>query len=212
MDVDISLLKEDPHEINKFITSYQPFILSVVSEFKQGYVYLEEESFTVGLNAFYEAIQRYDKKRGDFLSFARLVIQSRLKNHYAKENRHHHASIDKLIIPIEEDFPLKIELKDFERSLNLYKITLDQLVEASPKHRDTRNNLLHFASLLQDDEEILNLLKNKKRLPITAISRKYKFSIKVLKSHKSYIISLLLIYMNKYTLIEEWIHKKAPKN
>ncbi len=45
-------------------------------------------SFLLDSWHFYEALEKYNEARGDFLSFARLVIQSRIKDYWAQQNRY----------------------------------------------------------------------------------------------------------------------------
>jgi len=73
--------KDDELKRNQFITDYVPFILKTVSDQLKRYVETENsEEYSVGLLGFNEAIDKYESSKGSFLSFAKLVIQSRIKD------------------------------------------------------------------------------------------------------------------------------------
>lgn len=42
---------------------------------------------TIALMAFTEAVRKYDENRGNFLGFAKLVIESRLKTYFGKKRK-----------------------------------------------------------------------------------------------------------------------------
>ena len=67
------------------IQKYMPFIIKCVSDFTGSYVQIgDSDELSIGLMAFNEAIDRYDVQRGLFLSYAKLIITSRLKTHVEK--------------------------------------------------------------------------------------------------------------------------------
>lgn len=75
--------------LNSLIERHMPFLIRTVSNFTGRYVSIEnDEEFSIGLLAFAESVKRYEADRGNFLSFAKLVIESRLKNYVEKRNVH----------------------------------------------------------------------------------------------------------------------------
>lgn len=135
---------DDNREINRLIDDYQPFVLKVVTEMKNGYVDLDnDDEFSVGLMAFHEAVTRYNIDHGDFLSFARLVIQSRLKNFWMKENAFKSIPLNESDIVddlLDDSLMLKEEIERFEKTLMKFGLSFEVLIESSPKHRDTIEN------------------------------------------------------------------------
>ena len=72
--------------LNSLIERHMPFLIRTVSNFTGRYVSIEnDEEFSIGLLAFAESVKRYEADRGNFLSFAKLVIESRLKKLCGKE-------------------------------------------------------------------------------------------------------------------------------
>ena len=70
----------DLEHLNELLERHKAFIIRIVSRMTGRYVYVEhDDEFSIALAAFAEAVERYEREKGDFLSFAKLVIQSRLK-------------------------------------------------------------------------------------------------------------------------------------
>ena len=61
--------------LNSLIERHMPFLIRTVSNFTGRYISVEnDEEFSIGLLAFAEAVKRYEPDRGNFLSFAKLVM------------------------------------------------------------------------------------------------------------------------------------------
>ncbi|MDF2909686.1 MAG: sigI, partial [Sporolactobacillus laevolacticus] len=73
---------------NSIIESYQPFIKKVVSKVCNRFIDQTMDEFSVGLVAFNEAINQYQKGQGSkFLTFADMVIRRRIIDFIRKESR-----------------------------------------------------------------------------------------------------------------------------
>lgn len=80
--------KIDLGNLNSLIERHMPFLIRTVSNFTGRYVSIEQdEEFTIGLLGFTEAVKRYNPEKGNFLSFARLVMESRLKNYAERQSK-----------------------------------------------------------------------------------------------------------------------------
>lgn len=78
----------DKQEREKIIEEYIPFIMKTVSTVTNKYIESENsEEYSVGLEAFNEAINKYDSKSGNFISFAKIVISSRTKDYLRKTKK-----------------------------------------------------------------------------------------------------------------------------
>ncbi|MFZ7133241.1 MAG: sigma factor [Eubacteriales bacterium] len=220
MLVNALLQEKDENKINQFINSYQPFVIKIISDIKKAYVNLDQdEEFSVGLSAFYEAIKRYDKDKGHFLSYAKLVIISRLNNYWQKENKNKHTYLEDsketlqfVMINNEED-TLKNEIEAFEIELDKFGIDFECLVDQAPKHKDTRDTAIEIAKKTSEERDLLHHIFSKKRLPITKMSERFFISVKVIKRNKHFIIAVIIILVKKFTGLSEWtkIDKKGPK-
>lgn len=208
------MLENNESKVNQFIQDYQPFIIKVASETKNGYIDAHnDEELSIALIAFHEAMTKYEYDKGSFLSFARLIISNRLKNYWKSESKHYHDDLEAAsnYEAQDEHFELQTEIHSFEEELLKFGITLEDLITDSPVHRDTRERATEIGCRTGADEELMYHLYSKRRLPITKISTKFKVSIKIIKGSKTFITGTALIIYNKFSLIGEWINKKVPK-
>lgn len=207
-------------DINEFIEEYIPFIIKTISKFTNRYVSIEnDEEFSIGLVGFYEAIQKYNNDKGPFLPFAQLVITSRLKNYYNKENKHNlHISMDsmeeegisikeKLSNPIEDKSELIDEMDELKREINMFGFSLEDLVDEAPKHADTRANALDLSEKVSKDKPLVDFMYTKIRLPIKQISLKYRVTEKVIKGSKKFIITGIIIFYRNFRNLKLWIKR-----
>lgn len=210
-------LKDD---INEIVEKNIGFIINTISKVTGKYVSIEnDDEFSIGLMAFVEALSRYDEEKGPFLSFAKIVIESRVKNYLIKENKkfdvvsidfYNEIGIDInniLYNPIEDKTELINEIQQFKEELSLFKLTIEDLIEEAPKHSDTRKNAINLSNKASKDSDITDFMYEKKRLPIKKISLKYMVTEKVIKRSKKFIISLIIIFLKKYRNIMLWIGK-----
>lgn len=178
-----------------------------------------DDEFSIAMIAFNEAIDTYDDTQSSgFYSYARLVIQRRLIDHFRKEKKHITVSLE-----VEEKSYLEYRtslneyLKEQEASerkheiailageLQKYGVSFELLERKSPKHKDTRENLFKVACALIKNPFLYKYFEEKKRLPQKELSRETGFSIKFLERGRAYIISMALIlkhpelvYMRSY--------------
>lgn len=216
IDLYIYNSKKDKVAIDKFIGEYIPFIIKAISDEKKEYLNIDnDEEYSIGLLAFNEAIEKYDISKGPFLSFARLVIISRLRNHWKKENKHMHDNIDDvntLSSELMEDNELVKEIELYKSELLKFGIDFELLIEQSPKHKDTKANAIVLSKHISESEEMISFLYLKKRLPISKISKAFNVTLKVIKRSKIFIISVVIVFHKNFKLINEWIIKKGPQN
>ena len=207
-------------DINEIIEEYIPFIIKTISKFTNRYVSIEnDEEFSIGLVGFYEAVQKYNNDKGPFLPFAQLVITSRLKNYYNKENKHNlHISMDsmeeegisikeKLSNPIEDKSELIDEMDELKREINIFGFSLEDLVDEAPKHVDTRANALDLSEKVSKDKPLVDFMYTKMRLPIKQISLKYRVTQKVIKGSKKFIITGIIIFYRNFRNLKLWIKR-----
>ncbi|CCO09293.1 RNA polymerase sigma-I factor [Desulforamulus hydrothermalis] len=196
-----------------------------------------DDELSVGLMAFNEAIDRFTEKRNmPFWGFARLVIKSRLADHFRREARHRHRPLEyqataELPVCLEttqawEDYwqaaearERQEEVLDFQKELSLFGITINELVEASPKHRDTRENLLAVAKQVAEQPALLAHLMRTKRLPVKELALSSGLHRKTIEKGRRYIIAMALllhhkerfIYLYSYLKLTGWSRDEGGK-
>lgn len=204
--------------LNSLIERHMPFLIRTVSNFTGRYVSIEnDDEFSIGLLAFAEAVKRYEPDRGKFLSFARLVIESRLKNYKEKSNRYmqeeslevlRDAGIDFFRKDEEENEStekLHEEVLKYREELLLFGLTLENLADTAPKHRDTRQTAVQTAETASEDSETVEETYRKRKLPVRRVARIGKVTEKAVKTSKTFILAVMIIFVREFTGLRYWI-------
>jgi len=205
--------------VNELIEKHMPFIIKSISDVTGRYVSCEnDEELSVGLLGFHEAIERYDNEKGHFLSFAKLVIGSRIKNYLKGENRHHHSSLEDLLdkgLEIKDEYleqkedngVLLEQINRLKEEISSFGFTLEELADEAPKQQATRKNAISLSEEISKEEEFTSFMYVKKRLPIKRIVIKFSVTEKVVKRSKKFIISVVIIIDKNLSGLKDWIRK-----
>lgn len=196
-----------------FISQHMPFIIKTVADYTNKYVEIENsEELSIALEAFYYAMDKYEDNKGAFFPFAKKVIINKLIDEFRKRNKVITLQLEEKEIAtyehFEEDTIFKNEIYSYESLLKEYGIDFDKLSKTAPKHMQTRMNLFEIGKELSEQEDIVDFLRKNKRIPITEISNRFNISKKVLKTHKSMIIAIIVAYINNISTIIQWIDNK----
>lgn len=211
-------------ERNGLIQDYKPFIINIVSKETGRFVSDgDSDELSVGLIAFNEAIDRFDIERSkSFLSFAERVIKNRLIDFYRKEKKNFDT------IPISylneiyegedieerlfvdssqwEDQDVSEEMEDFIKKLHGFGISIEDLVESSPKHLDSRKNSARIASQIVKDEILMKKIMDSRKIPVAEIERNLHISRKVLHKNKKFILAVCLILLSNNEIIKGYVY------
>ena len=211
-DVLIDIKENNHDEIrSQFIQEYIPFIVKTVSDMTGKYVKINSsEEFAIALEAFDEAINRYDFGRGKFLDFSKLVIQSRLKDHF-KQIKKQNVFVKNDLIQIksnediERDFLIKNEIESFKNELMTFDITFERLIENVPVHQKTKMVAIEIAKMIAMDPSMLMSLKQTKQLQRKEINFKMGVTNKQLKRSRCYIIAVVIVLSGDYDEIQQFL-------
>ena len=207
----------DEKNIEQLIAEHIPFIIKTISHLTGRYVTIgNDEEYSIALLAFEQAVKDYDAEKGSFLSYARLVIESRLINYLKSKsvkNSQQTVSLDELYekgIDFENretktDDALNEEISIYCKELNLFGLDLEKMADVAPKHRDTRNNAIDAAELASTYDEVVEKLYKKKKLPVRLVSTITHFSEKVIKRSKVFILGTMLIFIKDLNNLIQWI-------
>lgn len=213
----------EPQATEEFIEKHIPFIISCISKFTGRYVSIEnDDEYSIGMMAFVEAIEKYKESRGDFYAFSRLVIESRLKNFFEKENKHiKNKSIEDykergtdLVDNLEDhdkdglnrEFTIN-EIKKLKEEIYDFGFSFEELVNEAPKHKDTREKAIDISEKSSREKDITDFMFVKKRLPIKNMSDRFDVSEKVIRKSKLFIITVIIILFRGYRNLKLWIKK-----
>lgn len=210
----------------RFINDYRPFILGCVSKHMNRFIEVENcEEFSIGLMAFDEAINSYNHiKGGHFLSFAELVINRRLINHRKKEIKNSKIipfsyfggeneqiienSISEKSIYLHYDrFEMREEIMIYNQKLEMFGITMKDLVNKSPKHKDSKEIMVGIAKIITDNDNLYNKLISKKTLPMSDLIAYVNVNPKTVEKNRKYIIAVCLALKSELEIIKGFIRK-----
>ncbi|MBU3184678.1 RNA polymerase subunit sigma-28 [Clostridium estertheticum] len=210
---------------NNFIEESKGFIYSTTNKICKRHLSWEnDEELSIALTSFNVACNKYDKTKGNFYGFSKIIIKNSLIDFFRKNatcpslmfsNNEFNIdyideknSITNFEIQIENEFRVD-EINLFSKELLKYKINFDSLINLSPSHKDTRNNLLNVAFLSSREESILRHLRTKKRLPTKEIIILTASNRKLIEKWRIYIISLILIITNpEYVYLKSYLDIK----
>lgn len=226
-DLVLSVQAGDSETLEKLLQDYQPFVKKTVSTVCKRYIDESDDEFSIGLIAFHDSILKYDQTKGSsLLSFAEVIIKRRVIDYIRSNAKHQAASLDQNLYENEEE-PDKRTLEDtlsfdqYERQLELerrkdeieayktviarYGLTLDGLVEQSPKHEDARVNAMNVARIVAGDASLFTYLQRKKRLPMKELEKRAEVSRKTIERNRKYIIAIILILTGDFQFLQEYI-------
>ncbi|MCQ6277351.1 RNA polymerase sigma factor SigI [Bacillus sp. V3B] len=212
---------------NELIDSYRPFIAKTVSSVCKRYIYESDDEFSIGLIAFNEAIQKYSSDKGkSLISFSEVLIKRRVIDYIRSQPKYKSLSFDighpndqinrestsiDAMLSIEnykkktDEELRREEILQFTRVIQQFDLSLKDLLEHSPKHEDARKNAMVVAKILAENEQLKNILLNKRRLPIKQLENYVSISRKTIERNRKYIISISLILIGDYVYLKDYI-------
>lgn len=210
---------------NKFIDDYKPFILKCVSQLvgkKNNLV--QSDEYSIALIAFNEAIESYDSnKKTMFVSFSKQVIKRRLID-YLRSTKKNNITVpfsyfndndsscfeEKYLYDGSSDysseFDTKEEIKNFELKIYEYKMTIEDLIDCSPKHRDTRILCLNVAKIITENDYLYQLFMKKKILPYKELTEHVKQCRRTLEKNRKFIIAMVFVLKSDLDILKRYIY------
>lgn len=218
-------IRDNTDEINRFVEEYKPFIASCAEKISGRYLnYGSDDELSIAMMAFVEAIRSFDQSKGNFFSFSRNVIKRRLIDYYRREARL--KNVISLNIHMEgqdEDFDLsvgkavqmysdrqlaeqrRVELEELGSELSAWNITYSDLAGSSPRHERTRKQCRELAALILSKPDLLQVVLEKKYLPVAQLERNSKIPRKMIERFRKYIIAVIVIATGDYEYIRDYI-------
>lgn len=218
-DIILRLRGGEAHLRDFLVEYYWNYILSIVSKMI-GRPAKSTDEFSIGLQAFNEAIDRFDEtKNVSFLYFAGLVINRRVIDYIRKSSRFcaeypftyfeaqdNESCIEKYAAKQPAVFTDKLEIQEeilqFKKDLLSFGITFEDLVRLSPKHLDTKLLCISIAKKLLESNELSRKLTEEKKLPIGELLTSFDLNRKTIENHRKFIIALFLVFNSDMDIIK----------
>jgi RNA polymerase sigma factor len=218
---------------NQFLTDYQPYVAKLTSQFCKRYIDpSRDDEFNIALGAFNEAIHQFSAESGrSFFGFAQTVIRRRLIDYVRKEQRHSgqipmssfdiEDEEDHVSNPIEthqalehyektiENEARQAEIMELDQQLSNFGVSFIDLVDAAPKHADSRKLLFSIAQVLAENAGLMEKLMTKLVLPIKELLEMTEVSRKTIERNRKYLIAIVLIYHGPYPYLRDYLHIKT---
>lgn len=225
-DMIVSAQQGDKAVQNHLLKAYQPFIAKCVSEVCKRYIDpMRDDEFSIGLSGFNEAILSYSPERGSsFLSFAKLVVKRKVIDYIryiqkwpASVSLDETYDVEKMENPIEiiavkkayqqdqDTWYRRDEIIEFKEKLREFKLTLTELTEASPKHKDARDSAVRTARILFEDPKLREYVHQKKKLPMKDLVKKVDVSKKTLERNRKFIIAIFIVLSEDYMYLKDYL-------
>lgn len=217
---------------NKFIDDFKPFILKCVSQSvgKKNNL-IQSDEYSIALIAFNEAIESYDlDKKTRFVSFSKQVIKRRLID-YLRSTKKNNVTVpfsyfndnntgfdDHSTCSFEEkylcdknsdysiDFETREEIKNLELKICEYKMSIEDLIECSPKHRDTIISCLNIANIIIENESLYRIFRERKILPYKELSDHFNLCRRTLEKNRKFIIAMVFILKSDLEILKKYIY------
>lgn len=214
---------------NNLIEDYIPFIKKILSNQLGKYIEVENnDEFSIGLIAFNEAIEKYDEKRGNFLTFASMVIKSRLIDQLRSESRRSKEVYMSQLKSDEEDdnytenimaiegfeagIETRLDMATLVENMKYFDVSLEDLINHAPKHRDTRISAINIGKYVFENTHLREKFLKTKNLPTSDLMRDLKVSKKVIQRSRKFIIAIILILNSDLDTLKEYIsHNERGK-
>ena len=203
---------------NELINEYRNFILSQASKTVKRGITESDDEFMTAMMAFNEAIDSYNAEKGRFLSFASMIIRSRLIDDIRKESRHSAVPFSAMSAedddgevieyeaPASEDRDLKWEIEALTEELANFDISFMELTKVTPKSKKTKQQCFDAVRYIKSVPMILNMVVKEGVLPIKAITDNTKLNKKTLERHRKYIITAVIVLTQDYPGIAEYFN------
>jgi len=212
--------KEDVQKADDLIRDYIPFIRSEASKCILKPCTEQDDEYSIAMIAFHEAILRYERGRGAFLSYASMLIRSRIIDYQRKEFRHQETvslnaerGDDNRMILDEvaderdhyEESPnleaTKQEIEELSAVMADFGVSFSDVADNSPKQERTLEACASAIRYAAENKYLLDELLRTKKLPLAQLVLGCGAESKTLERHRKYILAMLLIQTNGYEII-----------
>lgn len=215
--------KQSMEKADTFIAQYFPFIKAQASKVAKRSISEQDDEFSIAMIAFHEGIKSYEEKKGNFISFASLLIRNRIIDFYRKNAKHQmHVSMDSPdeqgillsekikdekndYLKLENKEKAKMEIEELKETMSNYQISFTDIAENAPKQQKTLIVCKKVVEYAIDHTDILEDIARTGKLPVTLLAKKNHVSKKTLERHRKYILALMMIQTNGFEMIREHI-------
>ena len=233
MDIDDLAVRasEDEAVFERLVNEYKPFICSQVKKHTgQPYVCEQDDTYSIGLFAFYKAVKTYENNKGGFIVYASSVIKNHLIDSLRKDSREvdvvsldlendrdgsdseesvnlYRSAIDEYN-SMEERTAIKDEIASLSAELEKYGVSFSEMEQDSPKHHKVRDEIWHVIDAVSKNEEICRTIIEKRYLPVKKICIATEITPKKIEKFRNYILACIVISLGDYPILHDYLQIK----
>ena len=209
--------KQDPGAMERLKQQYQPLIAARVM---LHIGFWRPEYMEAGREAVEEAVNSYQMEKGSFTAHLRQVIRFRMIDLRRREKldrvtpesalseAHREYAVNTASVSAfreeQEIQRRKEEIEQFRSDMEELGISLQEIVEASPKHASTRQVCRRACRVMRAQPDLLNKARAG-RAPIRELSEWLEVSPKTLERHRKYLVACAVALAGQYHCITEYI-------
>lgn len=230
LNIDNEILDKDKSNDlkNQLIKKNTKFIKKCAIESCGRFIDESDEEWSVALCAFSEAIDDFSSDKGSFYAFSKLVIKRRILDHAkAAKHKKNEILIDPALFAQQnasdgsykkissdindkikycEDNPLKDEIDALSQILLTYGFSFFDLIGCSPKSEKTKNACKLIVNEILQKDDILQVLRSEKQLPIKYLQKDVNLPRKIFDRHRKYIIAAVEIFNGEYPCLAAYMY------
>ena len=205
-----------------FIQQYDPFILNTTAKMTGRFVDKDnDDEYSIALIAFNRAIDTFDQNRGQsFFAYATVLVRNDLIDYFRSAGSIRERVLsdsetsDTLFledktppVDMDEKFILKNEIALFRSALQNYGISFSALLKESPKHEDTRHQLVRLTFQLYNNPEIREEIRRTGKLPLKQLDPMVTVSRKTLERHRKYLLAGFILLDSQLDTMKEYFYE-----
>ncbi len=223
----------DARLMEEFISRHRSFIRAAAARAAGRFITESDDEYMIAMEAFHEAILKYEPERGDFMAFAGVVIKRRLVDQYRRQQKFsaevaadgfvmdggagamdEDADTDPMTFRIRRQVAaaganqdrenLLEEIAALQQSLQKYGFGFKEMKDAAPKAGKTQD-ICREAVCLILREGLLPRIRKERHLPMGEICGRLRISSKKLERHRKYIIAVCEILDGEYPYLSEFL-------
>jgi len=217
----------DQQLLSRFIQQNEFYIIKCASTVTHRYITKSDDEWSIALQAFTQAVQKYELNRGSFYSFSELLIRRRLIDYSRSQGKYNlEISVDPIVfdtdvIEDEEDISIhlavaeqvsqvdsntiKLEIQTANEAFSNYGFSFFDLTNCSPQAKKTKSSCAKAVAYLFHNPLLITQLHNSKQLPLKIIEKNVKVPRKILERHRKYIIAAVVILSGDYPNLADYL-------
>lgn len=210
-DIDEMVLaaKNNEELLAELIEKQQFFIMKEAIKTTRRYLTKSDDEWSIALIAYYNAVKKYEYKRGSFVAFAQMIIKQHLIDHFRQQKKYDQE------VPVEwikdqqatdkTDRKLKYEIEAITQVLEEYGFTFIDLVANSPKAIKTKEICGLLIETLLINRDLMIALRSSKQLPIKLLEKSTGVPRKFIDRYRKYLIAVAEILDGDYPYLKTYV-------